>query len=223
MWFILSLYVYSIVFYLMCQIRNGKLKHFPFILLMFLNWYLYYCVFDKTLCPWNLQWTGFACFYMYLGLVYRSNEERFDNFFKFPICILLFLLYVGYIVTTNRSCDFYGSPFLVDTCFLPISGVVLLIYMCKRLDIEFLNFVGSNTLLYFALHGKVASLVNVIYRFVFQWDVDGVLLYESILLAKTVMIALLLVPICQIVNMKFPFILGRFNDRILKRIENFRI
>ena len=213
MWFIPSLYLYSISFYLLLKIQNRCIRHAFFVFFYILNWYLYYYVFVKISLPWNVQWTGFAWFYMYIGVLYKNNEEYVNQFAKFPVYVFLSLFYVGYIVITNNSCNFYGSPLLVDSCTLSLSGLFLIISLCKMINIRFLKYVGANTLLYFAFHGKVSSFVNVVYRHVIGGGVDSFLFYESILLIKTILIALLLIPICQIVNKYFPFVIGKFDRR----------
>ena len=211
MWFIPSLYLYSIGFYLLLIIRNRYIKHTLFTLFLLGNWYLYYYVFVEFSLPWNVQWMGFAWFYMYLGVLYRYNEGFVDQFAKFPVFVFLLIFYVGYIIITNNSCNFYGSPLLFDSCALSLSGLFLLISLSKKINIHFIKFVGANTLLYFAFHGKVASFVNVLYRFLFIEDINSLIVYEIILLIKTILIALLLIPICIIVNKYFSFILGRSN------------
>lgn len=211
MWFIPSLYLYSIGFYLLLIIRNRYIRHTLFILFLLLNWYFYYYVFVEFSLPWNVQWMGFAWFYMYLGVLYRYNEGFVDQFAKFPFFVFLLIFYVGYIIITNNSCNFYGSPLLFDSCALSLSGLFLLISLCKKINIHFFKFVGANTLLYFAFHGKVASFVNVLYRHMFIEDINNLIVYEIILIIKTILIALLLIPICKIVNKYFPFILGRTN------------
>lgn len=215
MWFIPSLYIYSISFYLLLKIQSRYIRHVFFIFLFILNWYLYYYVFVNFSLPWNVQWIGFAWFYMYLGVLYKDNEGYVNQLAKFSVYTFLFIFYVGYIVITNNSCNFYGSSLLVDSCALSLSGLFLIISLCKIIDIRFFKYVGANTLLFFAFHGKVSSFVNVAYRYVIVGGLDSFMIYESILLMKTILIALLLIPICQMVNKYFPFVVGKFDKRFI--------
>jgi len=208
MWFIPSLYLYSIGFYPLLHIKNNRIRLMVVILCMIINWFLLYIVNIPSL-PWHIGWMGFAWFYMYLGKLYQKNESIIDKVMNPIWIVILLVLYIFYIVGTNRSCNFYGSPFLIDSLVLTHIGLTLMIYISKRIHNRFTMFIGGNTLLYFAFHGKCMSLVNQCFLH-FNFVGNTFLEIETILLLGTILTAVLLIPICLFINRYMPFLIGKF-------------
>ena len=214
MWFIPSLFFYSIAFYILLRIFDEKNYLLVAIASFILNW-AYVYPYNGMSLPFNLQWTGFACFYMFLGRFYKMSEWKFDKIFSPVLFIIGMLLYISLITVLDTSgnyfINFYASPFLLDAILLTIIGIYVMIFIGKKLNSRFISFIGANSLLYFALHGKILSLVN--YASIHIWGDSAIAkslpVHEIILLSKTIIGALLLVPICYIISSFFPQVLGR--------------
>lgn len=206
MWFIPSLYLYSFGFYFLCQIENTYKQFAAFVACGVLNWFLVYIVQIPHL-PWHVEWMGFAWFYMYMGKVYKKNQNLIDKYLNLFSCTVLLAIYVGYIVLTGNSCNFQASPLLFDAVMLTLIGLALMVYSCKALNNRFIRFVGANSLLYFAFHGKAMSIVNVFFNHI---DITSTTLLgtEAIIVLKTICTAVLLIPVCILVNRYAPFLVG---------------
>jgi len=209
MWFIPSLYFYSIVFYLLMSVKSGWKGMAAMAFTTFLiNWIYMYLLKGPQL-PWHIEVTGFACCYMFIGKIYKCFEEKIDNRITTPICIISAAIYLSYIISTNQSCNFYGSPLAIDSLLLTLFGMIVMIKVSKNLNSQFIKFVGANSLLYFAFHGKAMSFVNVVFtKFGFVIS-EPVLPYNAFLIVKALIVAVLLIPVCLLVNRYIPQILGR--------------
>lgn len=209
MWFIPSLFVYSIVFHLFMSINSGWkwMTEMAFVT-FFLNW-LYIYIINGPILPWHIHYLGFACTYMFLGKIYKSCEKEIDKIATVRCCVLALIIYLSYIFFSGNSCNFYGSPWGVDSILLSLLGLFVMIKISKTLNSKFVRFVGANTLLYFAFHGKVMSLVNIILNRLDIYVNGSLSIYEAFLIAKAILIAILLIPICIIINKYLPQILGK--------------
>lgn len=101
-------------------------------------------------------------FYMVAGYMFRRNmETEFDkrNTQRTRIAALIVYLLLVFI-------PFFGKielPMIADILYrylLSIVGVVELVAIAKVASTnKYINYVGQNTLIYFALHGKVYSII----------------------------------------------------------------
>lgn len=114
--------------------------------------------------PWHFNYIGFACFYMALGKYYKSHEQIIDNAVSNKMLLMIGIVYVLVIYFADLHIGFAGSPYVVDALFITTLGLILCVLISKRFlnNSRFLLFVGSNTLFYFAFHGKVYSLLQTV-------------------------------------------------------------
>jgi fucose 4-O-acetylase-like acetyltransferase len=217
MWFVPSLYVYSIVFFFLLKISKNKYSLELLSILCFIaNWLYIYC-FDGVSLPWHLHVTGFACFYMFLGCIYKRREKlfaRFNNKKFLLIGIPLYFVTVTFCFEYCNSCiSFWGSPFFFDALIITTLGIGVVICVGRNNKSVLLNYVGANTLLYFAVHGKAMSLVNYLYEVSLKASLDSffinnVFFNESVLIIKTICCAVLIIPFAMIINRYFPKLIG---------------
>lgn len=218
MWFVPSLYVYSIIFYFLLQISKTKYVSELLLISCFTaNWfYIYY--FEGGSLPWHLHVTGFACFYMFLGNIYKRKEKLLtclNNIRLSLIEILLYVIIVTFCFGHNNFCiSFYGSPFFIDALILTMLGVGIMIGIGKIMKSTLLNYVGANTLVYFAVHGKAMSFVNYLFGVGLSstfdcFFIEDIFFRELLLIVKTICCAVLIIPFSMIINRFFPVIMGR--------------
>ena len=214
MWFIPSLFFYSIVFYFLLKLSKKWCDIMVAILCFVVNWIYIYIIKGINL-PYELQWTGFACFYMYIGVIYKKHELMLANYVNLRSCFIGLLIYVFFITILDKSgCyyfNFYGSPFFIDALMLTILGIWIMLCLAKFVRTPFLRFVGANSLLYFAFHGKAMSFVNYLFDNVLFVNsfFDSFYKHELLLILKTVLGAFLLIPVCLFFNNYFPKVLGK--------------
>lgn len=205
-WFVAALFVAFLPFYVLIRIYEGsKAKNRSLwlclvtVLLSFLS-----ALYLKPL-PWHLEYAPQAVFFMSLGYLSRVHDLQPD--LRWAGAAYLLLLLPG-------SLDLKMAPVmeLANTYAAQIVGVFALMALCRKLpENRFRSCIGGNTLVCFALHGKVMSLL--------EWSAGHFRLYDLILensvlsavmaVALTLaMAAILLIPI-RVIDHWFPFLLGR--------------
>ena len=161
-WFIPALYVYSLLFYWINRfsLNNPKLLFILSSLLFSLNWFLCYLI-EIPKLPYTLNTAGFGCAYMGLGKVYRHYESFFNTYFKKKYIIYLASFYT--VMTYYfPPISFMGSKYMIDSLIITVIGLFIIVYFAKKdyISNKLILFVGSNSLLYFCLHGKVYALLQ---------------------------------------------------------------
>lgn len=217
LWFVGALYAYSIVFYWIERIfnRRGEYKvlFLCVIMMMFVLNSLLIHYFHIPVINYHLQCSGFACFYMGLGLLYREKEAIIDAIIlKKSKMIIMAIVYFAWILISRQYYTFGGSKYVLDSIIITIIGLCLVVYSSKTFlnKNKLLLFVGSNSLLYFALHGKLFSILQkVISKCVPQMFNDYYL--EKLMLGIVItfcVIVILVIPI-KLINRYCPQIIGK--------------
>lgn len=163
LWFVGALFVYSLVFYWVDRL-SVKMN---ILLIVCVALYAVNCVVLHWLkipyqaVPWHVLGMGCACFYMALGKVYRTYEDKIDKFFNLPLTIALLLFYISFIYYTGNNFNIHGSAYMIDSMAITIIGLFLIIHISKKYlsNLRLLLFVGANSLFYFAFHGKAYSFI----------------------------------------------------------------
>lgn len=205
-WFIPALYAYSLLFYWIEHYFNSPRKLlWASLILFFINWVLHLPV-----LPYTLHTAGFGCAYMGIGKVFRYYETDFDKYMTLRNIIIVLIGYVIF-VSVSPYISYYGSAYLVDSIVITVLGLFILIFISKRLKAKskFLLFIGSNSLLYFCLHGKVyAILQSLVHRFGNLYLSDTMfcnIMGGAITFADAI---ILIVPII-LINRYLPFTIGK--------------
>lgn len=214
LWFIAALYVYSVLFYFVMKFSKTKIRLFVVSLILFvLNW-VYSYVFEFPILPWYINSAGFALFYMGLGNIYKHNESLIDkNYLK--LLLPLGIVNVAYILVFN-SCNFAGSKFLVDSLFLTMSSITILVVLSKKYfsKSKLLLFIGSNSLFYFAFHGKCFTVLEHIeMKFLFSQFEHNAAVDLLVCIVNVILTALLLIVPAILINKYVPFAVGKRNKK----------
>lgn len=167
--------------------------------------------------PWHLQLICPAIFYMSLGYSYRLYEDKFEfiNSRKMIFFTLLFYIIFTSLLykITGRSVSFTSTKWVLDGWIITITGILLCILIAKN-DCkvgQLLAFVGSNSLLYFALHGNVYPAL--------QFLTEKVLLFASIKhnpvldlsigFVMMLLVAIILIIPIKLINKYLPWTTGK--------------
>lgn len=223
-WFVAALFVAFLLFYWIIHLNKGswiRICGVSFGLSLALALYSWWMPgewfpWGHNALPWHLESMGDAVLYMSLGYCLRNYwEERFDRIFTLGIsgCVwVAYLLMVALLPVYNRKITSFGT--LCLNYGSTLLGLVAVVTLCKRVSSNrYINYVGANTLVYFALHGKAYSVMQKLLAKL----IPG--LYARILanmwtstamcLALTALLSVVLIIPAYIINRWFPFLLGR--------------
>jgi fucose 4-O-acetylase-like acetyltransferase len=217
-WFLPCLFVASVPFYIFIKYAPKKYLLPLSLIFLIINGVL---VTDPI--PWYIHLIAPAIFYMTLGYLFKQYETSFNfiNSLNFlfilaPIYILQVSLY--YYVNWNglslKEVSFTSTPYFVDGIVITITGLFVCISTSKQLNIfkSFLIFIGSNSLLYFCLHGKAFSLLQKIFSLAiphFNDYAQSDFFRFAVGLIITIMTAIILIVPVMIINKFFPWSIGR--------------
>jgi len=218
LWFIAALFVMNFPFYFLVKyIKNIKIL-LSVSLGIFLLSSIYVFWLKLPALPWHIQWIGGGCFYMTLGFVYKKYEGKIKSFEKNPLffsALLLYLLFIGirnFFLHLSGFMKFNGSFYFIDALIITLLGIFIMIYVSKKLkNVELVSFVGTNSLLYFCLHGKVLSfLEHMIVKIFVKFDLGHSNLTDFFLGAGITLLDVLVVIIPVIfINKYLPFLIGK--------------
>ena len=161
LWFIAALYVYSLFFFWIEKLTiywNALVVA----LILFIGNCAYLYWWNGFELPWHLSTIGFGCFYMLIGKLYKKHEKQIDDYMNKKLLALIVVLYILLIIILNRGFNFRGSPYVGDSLIVTILGLIVCIYISKYylFNNRLLCFIGTNSLFYFAFHGKVMQHFN---------------------------------------------------------------
>lgn len=231
MWFVSALFVAFIPFYFLVEFGENKIKDkkHNYIFIIVFSWILsllsiiYTKYMDpgvfpwkSTALPWHMEYIFQAVFFMILGYYFKVKfEEIFDRFNnqlnRFIIwCLYLFLVFILYIFNNEMALPVK----IIVNYIIQVTGIISIVMLSKLIKPgKYINFVGSNTILYFALHGKVLSIIQTIMKRVIRDTYEIVLSnpwsssFLSICLTYIISL-ILIIPVYLIVKY-MPFTLGR--------------
>lgn len=192
-WFVAALFVSFFPFYALMgwQERHKKAGWLPALAAILWGLGLLYEAGGNPPLPWHLEYVPQAVFFMVLGHLCR--ERKFS---------LWWTAAFGLLLLWGKTPE-------------PVNGIVgtlVLAGLCQKLpDSRFLSAIGQNTLVCFALHGKVMSLL--------EWSLGHIGWYTAVLenpllsvllaVVLTAGMALILMIPAEIINRWLPWLLGR--------------
>lgn len=218
-WFVAALFVAFIPFYYVIQIKDTSIRILTFGIIATIE-ELYRHLFPadfwpwgSTALPWHLENIGYAMFWMALGYCFKTEwETTFDEKNTVRNRILICLLYFAMIIT-----HFYmeQSVFSILLDYASsIVGIVFIISFCKVLKTNwYISFVGANTLIYFALHGKLYALIEKVLQvkasFLYSYCLSNAFISSVLAIIIGLIISVILIVPAYIINRWFPWMVGR--------------
>lgn len=166
LWFVAALYAFSLVFYWLRRFCKDAQKLFVVCTTLFILNCLYAFYFKGPRLPWYLHEVGFGCFYMSLGVIYKESLESWiDRHSNKLILLIVTAVYVSLIFLYGKSISYSGSPLIIDAFVITLTGIYVCVYWCKYCfyKYSFLNYIGSNSLLYFGFHRKILVVVTMVF------------------------------------------------------------
>ena len=233
LWFIPALFATFLPFYFFIEWYNRKAdkdnhrRPWLFFLIAFALWgvdvaYSHFMM-DKPLpwgssnLPWHADYIFIAMFYMTIGYFLRNNfEDTFDRLNIRRNRIILLAIYLCSVYYPYLTDFRMSEPIqeLFARLINPLMGCTLVCAFSKVIKSNrYIAYVGQNTLLYFAFHGKVLGFVQGVLKRLFAEAYAQILsnkLSSSIFaICLTIAMSFVLIVPCYIVNRYFPFLVGR--------------
>lgn len=166
--------------------------------------------------PWHLEYLGTMLFYMLLGYLFRGRAEAaFDRHNGRWTCALLLALFLFVNMSLPwKLGGIFGVPRLFFQHLCAVLSLAALTSLAKLLPSNaFVRMVGENTILYYGLHGKVESLVQMpLARF---WPAAAALRWTDLPASAAVavvialLVAVLLAPVVAAIRRWLPFLAGK--------------
>lgn len=239
-WFVAALFVAFIPFYFFIdrfeKVSKSSSGYTACIIAIVISWvlsvisivYSYNMPSDiypwgSSALPWHVEYIFQAMFYMVLGYMFRKYyEEYIDKYNSLRNRIIVLAIYL-IIVYMPILLDI-GMILAIRIIYKFISeifGIAVVVMFAKVIKTNrYISCVGQNTLIYFALHGKVYSLIQTLlkkYVGVLYADILGNVIASSVFgIIFAVVISVILIIPTYIINRWFPFIIGRDYKKIKK-------
>lgn len=229
LWFIFALFITFIPFYFVIHWFHKKNLTFQkTLILICFSIFLYilsklYSIFmnpallpwESVNLPWHIEYIFIAMFYMILGYLFKIFfETKFDIYNKKPFRLYIWILYLCIV--------FFYNHYPINNLFITevlsfiqsLLGIFAVISLCKIIKSnKYILYIGENTLLCFALHGKLYSLLQTILKkcmgefyYIILDNIFTSSLFAIIL--TFVMSVILIIPIF-VINRYVPFIAGK--------------
>lgn len=166
--------------------------------------------------PWHIEYVFQAMFYMVLGYIFKQGfEVQLDKRNSKTRCSFLCLIYILFVFVPYASGITF--PMLLDIFYdyiLSFIGITAVIMISKHVPPNrYINYVGQNTLIYFALHGKAYSLIQTVLKKVasgvYTMILGNTVLSSVFALLFALLLSVLLIIPAFVINKWFPFIMGR--------------
>ena len=229
-WFVAALFVAFIPFYFVIGAyskRAEKRNSVVFLLLvsgaLLVVSIVYGEVMDPQLLPWksfalpwHLEYIFIAMFWMVLGYLFKERFEAvFESKCNAPVKILIIVAYlVLACLLPGLTRKMPVVPAYILTYVTSLLGILALVIISKLIKSnKYMLYIGGNTLLCFALHGKVYSviqhllkrLVGSVYASILadKWASSAFAVFLAILISL-----ILIIPI-YIINRWLPFLIGK--------------
>ena len=170
----------------------------------------------RNTLPWHLEYIFQAMFFMVLGYYYKIyGEEKIDKYNTKRNRVIIWIIYLMVIYMPYLfDIQYQGIVKIIHTYISQMLGVIAIISVSKNIKSnKYIKYVGQNTLLYFAFHGKVFSILQVIinkiageaYSFILGNDI----LCSVYAIIFTFVLSLILIIPSYIVNRFLPFVVGK--------------
>lgn len=224
LWFIAAIFVCYIPFYFVINYTEKNKSQKKIVLFILTALYFLrelYCDFlpsntftwGSSSLPWHIEYIPKGVFFMYLGYYYKTDLQdrlfRFNNTFYF---ILISFTYILLVCCNTVNC-YYLS--IILKIVEHIVGVFFIVMLSKRIKINsYLRFIGSNTLVYFGIHNKVSTIIEISFEKLLGQNLFCIIklneIYSNIYaLFLTILVSILLIVPTMMINKFCPRTLGK--------------
>ena len=219
LWFVAALFVIYIPFYFVIHFYEKHslrerskwiLMTITFVGVLIAKLYIW-CMPSKLFpwhtaaLPWHIEYIPVGLFYMAMGYLFRTSFETiFDENRKGRHLVIALLLYTVLIIV--KLSTFLPLALIITLNIVhSIIGLYALIYLCKLFkENKYMLYIGSNTLLVFAFHGKVYSVIQTLAKKLigelYKSVISNVLTSSAFAIAIAIVVSIILIIPIWIVN-----------------------
>ena len=213
-WFILTLFLVQVMFYLINKISRDDRDLFFLSLFSALVGYLNSISEYEIYGPWHIETVFTAILFYCLGYLFMKYKHYFSSLLEskiksFVLGFALFIISLFFVMVNSRvsmHSNWYGSivSFYISALSC-IFGLVLFVNLFLKKSILFKK-IGEYSMFYLAYH----SFLIILYRHFFPIFMSGNLNF----IILSIIISFVLIPFAIIVYKKFPLLVG--NIKFLK-------
>lgn len=221
LWFLTSLFTIEMMYYLLKKyLKNNYLLFAIVLILAYFSVTRLYVLQGKNILPWSFDQSLYFILYFCLGNLVRERGLLKNNLKKSKILIGFSFIYIFFYFSSPLYSKLLNSLHVylhVSMNIVTFLNVVLwaliaisfVIYLSQFVSyINYINFLGKNSLIIFALHVSLGfNLINrVVGRFL------GIISNPDLLgLTFTIGAIVILTPVILVINRYFSFILGKIS------------
>jgi fucose 4-O-acetylase-like acetyltransferase len=219
LWFIAALFAAFIPFYFVIKLDNKFMYLLISIVLVVIS-ELYGAFFPSEFwpwgsnsLPWHLEYIFKAMLWMVLGYCYKLDLERvLDDYNTIINRIIVLVVYLTII--------YWFSPYLsgiwnrIMIYISSLVGIMLIIMFSKSIKTNaYISYVGANTLIYFALHGKLLAVIEKLLHMIadpfYSYCLDNVWYSSMLSIVMALLLSVILIIPSLVINNWFPWMVGR--------------
>lgn len=204
MWFIACLISCHLLYWVVIRI-NGGCKINSFLTAIFISIIANYLLTVHIIVlPFRILRAASYLLYFAAGALYcqRENELQ-EKLTKRHFPAIIFLIYMFVFVQYGKN-EVYGSFGDIIISFL---GIIILIWIShKTVESKLLEFVGRNTLIYYAFQSKVIRILGMIFVKI-NLPIN---LFWARMLITVLSVGVLIIP-AVIIQKWFPFLIGKYH------------
>jgi len=224
LWFIICLFSVENIYYVVFYKVKTKFMNLFFIFLFAILGYIDY-KYNNFVFPWGINVVlAMICFYgvgSFFKIDHFTHKKTSNNrlFLYLLFSLILLILFAGFngkIEVAYRDYNNYIYFFIAATF-----GILFIIQFCKLLfrifgHINFLQFIGKNTLIILALHSIAGSFIKAFFVYVLNQplSVFDNNLYAFIYATLSIII---LIPVIFFINKYIPFLIGKKTHEISEK------
>ena len=219
-WFLAALFVAFIPFYFVIKWDKPKIT-IPAVFILSVLSHVYLVLMPKTVLPWgnaSLPWhlesVFIYLFWMVLGYYFKGSiESKLDSINNIWGRIIILIGYLG-VISIPPLMHFDNTAKFIYGYFGSIVGISLIIMIAKTIKTnKYIAFVGSNTLLYFVLHGKLFAVIEKILSTklsgFYQYCLSNALASSLLAILITIAMSFILIIPVFLINRYLPWMIGR--------------
>ena len=217
LWFLACLFSTEIIYYIVFRniksVKNSLLIFLIFAIVGFLDY-----KFNKLSLPWGIN-ISFSVIFIYgLGNIlhkFLSDKKEFKTTYLIITLITgSFLLYLisnlnGKIEISTRE---YGNYFyyIIGAATGIIISIIICMWLFKKIGfIQWMEFIGSNTLTILALHLMASTIIKGVMFYVFKLDIISFRASGLLSVLFSLGCIIVLIPVIKFFNKYTPFLIGK--------------
>ena len=210
LWFIASLYVYSLMFYWVDKFCRTPIRLAIGCVLLIIMGQLLQYVLGCPRLPYKLESSLWAMAIMGIGKLYKLYEREVDaKIMKWQFAAVSLVLYIVLIYSFEANVLYDGHPNWFLAISIPMTGLHWMLYLSKYVivNMKSLLFIGSNSLVYFAIHRQVLNAVEATTKKIMASLSIEPSLWSNLL--EMAVIAIIIVIPVWIINKYIPQVTGK--------------